>query len=81
MDMNVKLYMLLLQASAHSTYWTVNLIGPYRTYSSRLWSRVLPEKLIDTQTVNKYPACYGTRMFITVYAKIQQNFYEQNFLR
>jgi len=31
------------------------------------WSKVLLEKLIVIQLIKKFPACYGTRTFITVF--------------
>jgi hypothetical protein len=34
------------------------------------WSRVL-EKLTDSQLVKKFPAFYGTRMFITVFTSVR----------
>jgi hypothetical protein len=33
------------------------------------WSGVLPEKLIDPQLVNKFPAFYGNRKFIIVFTR------------
>jgi len=35
------------------------------TYSLTPWSRVLLEKLASLQLVNKFPAFYGTRRFLT----------------
>ena len=32
-----------------------------------IWSTVLPEKLTNPQIVNKFPAYYGTRRFITAF--------------
>ena len=32
------------------------------------WSRVLPRKLIGSQLVKKFPAFYGTQMFIDAFA-------------
>ena len=37
------------------------------TYLLTPWSRVLLEKLTDLQPVKKFPACYGTRRFITAF--------------
>jgi hypothetical protein len=35
------------------------------------WSRVLLEKLTDTQLVKKLPAFYGTERFITVFTSVR----------
>jgi hypothetical protein len=37
------------------------------TYLLTPWSRVLLEKIISLQPVNKFPAFYGTRRFITTF--------------
>ena len=37
------------------------------TYLLTSWSRVLLEKLTDSQLVEKFPAIYGTRRFITAF--------------
>jgi len=38
--------------------WLTHLLTP--------WIRVLIEKLVVTQLVKKFPAIYGTKMFITM---------------
>jgi hypothetical protein len=35
------------------------------------WSRVLLEKLTGSQLITKFPAFYGTRMFITVFTSVR----------
>ena len=40
---------------------------PTRTYLLTPWSRVLLEKLTSLQIVEKFPAFYGTRKFITAF--------------
>jgi len=40
--------------------------GPTVTYLLTGWSRVL-EKLTGSQLVKKFPAFYGTRIFITAF--------------
>jgi len=42
-----------------------NGIAYLLTYLLNPWSRVLLEKLTGLQLVKKFPAFYGTRMFIT----------------
>ena len=42
------------------------------TYLLTPWSRVLIEKLTDSQLVNKFPAFYGTRRFITAFKSARQ---------
>jgi hypothetical protein len=37
------------------------------TYLLTPWSRVLLEKIIGLQLLKKFPAIYGTRMFITAF--------------
>jgi hypothetical protein len=37
------------------------------THSLTPWSKVLLEKLIGSQLIKKFPAFYGTRMFITAF--------------
>ena len=37
------------------------------TYLHTPWSRVLLEKLTGFQLIKKFPAFYGTRMFITAF--------------
>jgi hypothetical protein len=39
------------------------------TITTTPWSRVLPEKLKCPKLLKKFPACYGTRRFITVYTR------------
>jgi hypothetical protein len=34
------------------------------------YSRVLPEELIVAQLLTKFPACYGTLMFITMSTRV-----------
>jgi hypothetical protein len=41
------------------------------------WSRVLLRKLTVAQLVKKFPACYGNRMFITVYRRAQYRTYPE----
>jgi hypothetical protein len=36
------------------------------------WSTVLPEKLTRPQLLNKFPAFYGTRRFITIFTRTRQ---------
>jgi len=43
------------------------LLAYLLTYLLTPWSRVLPEKLTGFQLVKKFPAFYGTRMFITAF--------------
>ena len=38
-----------------------------RSYLLTAWSRVLREKLTGSQRVKKFPALYGTRIFITAF--------------
>jgi hypothetical protein len=38
------------------------------------WRRVLLEKLIVIQLVKKFPAIYGTQMFITMFTRESQMF-------
>ena len=42
------------------------------TYVLTPWSRVLLEKLTGSQLVKKFPAFYGTRMFITAFTSARQ---------
>ena len=42
-------------------------VGPTLDYLLIPWSRGLPEKLTGPQLVKKFPAFYGTRMFITAF--------------
>jgi hypothetical protein len=45
---------------------------PYaKQLSLILWSRVFLEKLTVAQLLKKYPASYGTQMFITVFTTIR----------
>jgi hypothetical protein len=46
-------------------YFTYLLLIYLLTYLLTPWSRVLPEKLTDSQLVKKFPTFYGTRRFIT----------------
>jgi hypothetical protein len=46
---------------------TYLLITYVRTYLLTPWSRVLLEKLTGSQLVEKFPAFYGTRRFITAF--------------
>jgi len=39
----------------------------FLVYSLTPWSTVLLEKLTSSQLVMKFPACYGTRKFITTF--------------
>jgi hypothetical protein len=36
------------------------------------WRRVLPHKLTDPQLVKNFPACYGTRRFITAFTSARR---------
>jgi hypothetical protein len=45
----------------------LTLYQPYVVYRLTLYSRALLEKLIVAQLAKKFPAFYGTRMFITVF--------------
>jgi len=50
------------------------LLVPWRkllTYLLTPWSRVLLEKLTSLQLVNKFPAFYGTRKFITALTSVR----------
>ena len=49
----------------NDTGTTEILLNYLLTYLLTPWSRVLPEKLTGSQLVNKFPAFYGTRRFIT----------------
>jgi hypothetical protein len=40
-----------------------------RFYLLTPWSRVLPEKLKRPKLLKKFPACYGTRKFITAFTR------------
>jgi len=44
------------------------------TYLLTPCSRVLLEKLTGSQLVNKFPAIYGTRKFITVFTRARHLF-------
>jgi hypothetical protein len=54
------IYLLTYLVSYLLTYLLTCLLAP--------WSRVLHEKLTGYQLVKKFPAFYGTRRFITVFA-------------
>jgi hypothetical protein len=41
----------------------------YHSHSLSPWSRVLPEKLKRPELLNKFPAFYGTRRFITAFTR------------
>jgi len=62
---NLQVCMLLLGCEKYSlgllTFKSLKSI----TYLLTPWSRVLLEKLTGFQLVNKFPAFYGTRRFIT----------------
>jgi len=45
----------------------MHLITYLFTYLLTPWSRVLLEKLTSSHLVKKFPALYGTRMFIAVF--------------
>jgi hypothetical protein len=45
----------------------INLLKVLLTYLLTPYSRVLLEKLTDSQLVKKFPAFYGTRWFITAF--------------
>jgi hypothetical protein len=49
---------LVLASTSHASLWL-----------QTAWSRVLLEKLTGSQIVKKFPAFYGTRRFITAFAK------------
>ena len=42
----------------------------FLSYSLTPWSRVLLDKLIGSQLVKKFPACYRTRRFITAVTNV-----------
>jgi len=48
-------------------YWAFLTLS----YSLTPWSRVLLEKLTDSQPVKKFPAFYGTRRFITAFTSVR----------
>ena len=41
------------------------------TYLLTPWSRVILEKLTDSQLVKKFPAFYGTRRFFTAFTNVR----------
>ena len=47
------------------TYSLTQLLTHFFTYLLTPFSRVLLQKLTDSQPVKKFPAFYGTRRFIT----------------
>jgi hypothetical protein len=57
--------------------WLLGSQRPQLSYNSWYviptpWSRVLPEKLTNPQMLKKFPAFYGTRMFITAFTRARQ---------
>ena len=49
------------------TYLLTYILTYKYTYLLTPWSRVLLEKLTGVQLIKKFPAFYGTRMFITTF--------------
>ena len=49
------------------TYLLTYLLTYSLTHSLTPWSKILLEKLTDSQLVKKFPAFYGTRRFITAF--------------
>jgi hypothetical protein len=43
----------------------------YARLTNQVHERVLPEKPTDPQLINKFPAFYGTRSFITAFKSIR----------
>ena len=54
------------------TYLLTHLLTNLLTYLLTLGSRVLLEKLTGFQLVNKFPAFYGSRRFITAVTSARQ---------
>ena len=52
--------------------WSVRPTPEEITYLLTPWSRVLHEKLTDSQLAKKFPAFYATRMFITAFTSARQ---------
>jgi hypothetical protein len=50
-------------------YWRIRILGLSRICLTS-WSRVL-KKLTVTHLINKFPAFYGTRRFITVLTRVR----------
>ena len=59
------IFWLVLSVHVYSTRRWMH--GRYRTCTLTPWSRALLEKLTGSQLVNKFPAFYGTRRFITAF--------------
>ena len=56
-------------STANLYYFTPTCFGVniLLTYLLTVWSRVLLEKLTDSQLIKKFPTFYGTRRFITAF--------------
>jgi hypothetical protein len=50
-------------------YWERELCRSMNHYLLASWNRVLLEKLTVSQLAKKFPALYGTRMFITAFTR------------
>ena len=64
---NTKIYFFISLYTIFPPVWTTyNILSYLLTYLLTPWSRVL-EKLTDFQPIKKFPAFYGTWMFITAF--------------
>jgi len=49
-----------------------NCVDMWSTIWLNPWSRILPEMLTGSQLIKKFPAFYGSRMFITAFKSARQ---------
>jgi hypothetical protein len=61
-----------IHAKRHNLFNLSFALNIIRTYLLIQWSRVLLEKLTGSQLVKKFPAFYGTQMFITAFTSARQ---------